>query len=64
MTKAPFGTERRLLERHQIKGDFQAQAEFVKARLARYNCTYLGIDKKGGDVFAAIDDAEMDWMAY
>lgn len=37
----------RLLERHQIKGDFQAQAEFVLARLRRYNCTYLGIDKKG-----------------
>ncbi|VXC90877.1 terminase large subunit domain-containing protein [Sphingomonas sp. 8AM] len=37
----------RLLERHQIKGDFQTQADFVLARLGRYNCTYLGIDKKG-----------------
>jgi uncharacterized protein YjcR len=44
--KGPNG-KFRLLERHQIKGDFQAQAEFVTARLARYNCTYLGIDKKG-----------------
>lgn len=41
------GGKFRLLERHQTKGDFQAQAEFVIARLARYNCTYLGIDKKG-----------------
>nr|WP_314469929.1 terminase family protein [uncultured Sphingomonas sp.] len=41
------GGKFKLLERHQIKGDFQAQAEFVIARLARYNCTYLGIDKKG-----------------
>ncbi|MFC3579547.1 terminase large subunit domain-containing protein [Sphingomonas hylomeconis] len=41
------GGKFRLLERHQIKGDFQAQAEFILARLARYNCTYLGIDKKG-----------------
>lgn len=41
------GGKFRLLERHQIKGDFQAQAEFVIARLARFNCTYLGIDKKG-----------------
>jgi hypothetical protein len=41
------GGKFRLLERHQIKGDFQTQADFVMARLARYNCTYLGIDKKG-----------------
>ncbi len=41
------GGKFKLLERHQIKGDFQAQAEFILARLARYNCTYLGIDKKG-----------------
>jgi len=41
------GGKFRLLERHQIKGDFQEQAEFILARLARYNCTYLGIDKKG-----------------
>lgn len=37
----------RLLERHQIKGDFQSQADFILARLARYNCTYLGIDANG-----------------
>ena len=37
----------RLLEKHQIKGDFQAQTEFILARLARYNCTYLGIDANG-----------------
>jgi len=51
----------RLLERHQIKGDFQAQAEFVKARLARYNCTYLGIDKKGvgAAVYQLLRDAKI-----
>jgi len=51
----------RLLERHQIKGDFQAQAEFVKARLARYNCTYLGIDKKGvgAAVYQLLRDAKV-----
>jgi uncharacterized protein YjcR len=37
----------RLLERHQIRGDFQAQAEFVEKALARYKCTYLGIDAGG-----------------
>lgn len=38
----------RLLERWPLRGlDFQAQAEFVLARLARYNCTYLGVDATG-----------------
>uniref|UniRef100_UPI000566EF15 terminase large subunit domain-containing protein n=1 Tax=Sphingomonas melonis TaxID=152682 RepID=UPI000566EF15 len=37
----------RLLERHQLRGDFQEQAEFILARLSRYNCTYLGIDANG-----------------
>jgi uncharacterized protein YjcR len=38
----------RLLERHQLRGaDFQSQAEFIVATLARYNCTYLGIDANG-----------------
>lgn len=38
----------RLLERHQLRGlDFQAQAEFIIARLKRYNCTYLGVDAGG-----------------
>nr|WP_245842584.1 terminase family protein [Sphingomonas laterariae] len=38
----------RLLERHQLRGlDFEQQAEFIKAVLKRYNCTYLGIDAKG-----------------
>lgn len=38
----------RLLERHQLRGlDFQQQAEFIKAVLGRYQCTYLGIDAKG-----------------
>lgn len=38
----------RLLERYPLRGlDFQAQAEFVLARLARYNCTYLGVDATG-----------------
>ncbi len=51
----------KLLERHQIKGDFQAQAEFVRARLARYNCTYLGIDKKGigAAVYQILRDAKV-----
>lgn len=41
---APF----RILERHQLRGlDFEQQAEFIKAVLSRYNCTYLGIDAKG-----------------
>lgn len=37
----------RLVERHQIRGDYQAQADFVLARLARFNCTYLGVDANG-----------------
>jgi uncharacterized protein YjcR len=38
----------RLIERHQLRGlDFQAQAEFIVARLTRYNCTYLGVDAGG-----------------
>lgn len=38
----------RLLERHQLRGlDFQAQAEFIIARLKRYYCTYLGVDAGG-----------------
>jgi hypothetical protein len=38
----------RVLERHQLRGlDFEQQAEFIKAMLSRYNCTYLGIDAKG-----------------
>jgi len=45
----PSGPEGRfrLLERHQIRGDFEEQARFVLARLAHYNCTYLGIDANG-----------------
>ncbi len=55
------GGKFKLLERHQIKGDFQAQAEFVRARLARYNCTYLGIDKKGigAAVYQILRDAKV-----
>ncbi len=38
----------RLLERHQLRGlDFEQQADFIKAVLSRYNCTYLGIDATG-----------------
>ncbi len=38
----------RLIERHQLRGaDFQAQAEFIVKVLARYRCTYLGIDANG-----------------
>lgn len=45
---AKVGGTFRLLERHQLKGlDFEQQAEFIKAVLSRYNCTYLGIDKTG-----------------
>ncbi len=42
------GGKFRILERHQLRGlDFQQQAEFIKAVLSRYNCTYLGIDAQG-----------------
>lgn len=38
----------RILERHQLRGlDFEQQADFIKAMLKRYNCTYLGIDARG-----------------
>jgi len=37
---APFP----ILERHQLRGfDFEQQAEFIRAVLARYTCTYLDI---------------------
>ena len=42
------GGQFRILERHQLRGlDFEQQAEFIKAVLSRYNCTYLGVDAKG-----------------
>lgn len=42
------GGQFRILERHQLRGlDFEQQAEFIKAVLSRYTCTYLGIDAKG-----------------
>ncbi|WP_443026861.1 terminase large subunit domain-containing protein [Sphingomonas sp. LT1P40] len=42
------GGKFRLLERWPLRGlDFEAQAEFVVARLKRYNCTYLGVDATG-----------------
>lgn len=42
------GGDFRLLERHQLRGlDFEQQAEFIKAILSRYNCTYLAIDASG-----------------
>lgn len=45
--EAPGGTFR-LLERHQLRGlDFEQQAEFIAAVLARYNCTFIGIDATG-----------------
>ena len=38
----------RLLERHQFRGlDFEAQASAIMGILARYTCTYLGIDANG-----------------
>jgi uncharacterized protein YjcR len=43
-----IGGEFRILERHQLRGlDFEQQAEFIKAVLSRYHCSYLGIDAKG-----------------
>jgi uncharacterized protein YjcR len=41
------GGKFRLLERHQLRGDFEEQAQFIRAMLSRYNCTYLGIDATG-----------------
>ncbi|WP_420822351.1 terminase large subunit domain-containing protein [Sphingomonas aracearum] len=41
------GGKFRLIEKHQLRGDFQEQAEFILARLSRYRCTYLGIDANG-----------------
>ncbi|QSR15608.1 terminase large subunit domain-containing protein [Novosphingobium sp. KA1] len=42
------GGQFRILERHPLRGlDFEQQAEFIKAMLSRYNCTYLGIDATG-----------------
>lgn len=42
------GGKFRILERHQLRGlDFEQQAEFIKAVLSRYTCSYLGIDAKG-----------------
>jgi len=42
------GGQFRILERHQLRGlDFEQQAEFIRAILSRYNCTYLGIDATG-----------------
>lgn len=45
---ASEGGSFRILERHQLRGlDFEQQADFIKAMLKRYNCTYLGIDARG-----------------
>lgn len=41
------GGKFKILERHQLRGDYQEQAEFIIARLSRYNCTYFGIDANG-----------------
>jgi uncharacterized protein YjcR len=42
------GGKFRLLERHQFRGlDFESQANMIIALLARYNCSYLGIDANG-----------------
>lgn len=42
------GGKFRILERHPLRGlDFEQQAEFIKAMLSRYTCTYLGIDATG-----------------
>lgn len=38
----------RILEKHQLRGlDFEQQAEFIRAVLSRYNCTYIGVDATG-----------------
>src|SRR5690606_8181272 len=51
----------RLLERHQLRGlDFEQQAEFIKAVLSRYNCTYLGIDATG--VGSAVYQLVIKWF--
>lgn len=51
----------RLLERHQLRGlDFEQQAEFIKAVLGRYNCTYLGIDATG--VGSAVYQLVIKWF--
>ncbi|SFR79838.1 terminase large subunit domain-containing protein [Sphingomonas jatrophae] len=43
----PGGTFR-LLEKHSLRGlDFEQQALFIRTILARYNCTYLGVDATG-----------------
>jgi len=45
------GGKFRLLERHQFRGlDFEAQATLILSLLARYNCTYLGVDANGAGV--------------
>lgn len=56
----PGGTFR-ILERHQLRGmDFQQQAEFIRAILSRYHCTYLGIDATG--IGSAVYQLCRDWM--
>ncbi|MDA5192813.1 terminase family protein [Alphaproteobacteria bacterium LMG 31809] len=56
----PGGTFR-VLERHQLRGlDFEQQAEFIRAVLSRYNCTYIGIDATG--VGAAVWQLVSKWF--
>ncbi len=57
---APGGVFR-LLERHQLRGmDFEQQAEFIRAVLAKYHCTYLGIDATG--IGSAVYQLCCKWM--
>jgi uncharacterized protein YjcR len=45
---AAIGGKFRLLEKHQLRGlDFDQQAIFIRSILAKYNCTYFGIDATG-----------------
>lgn len=56
------GGKFRILERCQLRGlDFQQQATFIKDKLSRYNCTYLGIERSGiGDAVCQCIDNEIN----
>jgi uncharacterized protein YjcR len=44
--KVPGG-KFRLLEKHQMRGDFQEQDNLIKSIFAKYNVTYFGLDATG-----------------
>ncbi|PUE20367.1 terminase family protein [Limnohabitans sp. WS1] len=41
------GGKFRVLEQHQLHGDFEAQAQFIKDLTLKYNVIYVGIDTTG-----------------